>query len=114
MLPGKHPINALNAKRVSKLSEPGRYADGNGLYLIVDKSGAKRWVLRCVVAGRRRDMGLGGLKTVSLAEARQLAQSYRTIARSGGDPLANRRQKRAIIPTFEFASRNVHKTLLPS
>ena len=111
---GKHPINALNAKRVSKLSEPGRYADGNGLYLIVDKSGAKRWVLRCVVAGRRRDMGLGGLKTVSLAEARQLAQSYRTIARSGGDPLANRRQKRAIIPTFEFASRNVHKTLLPS
>ena len=96
---GKHPINALNAMRVSKLSEPGRYADGNGLYLIVDKSGAKRWVLRCVVAGRRRDMGLGGLKIVSLAEARQLAQSYRTIARSGGDPLANRRQKRAVIHT---------------
>ena len=71
MLKGKHPINALNAKRVSKLSESERYADGNGLYLIVDKPGAKRWVLRCVVAGWRRDMGLGGLKAVSLAEVRR-------------------------------------------
>ena len=72
---GKHPINALNAIRVSKLSEPGRYADGNGLYLILDKSGAKRWVLRRVVAGWRWDRGLGGLKAVSLAEVRQLVQS---------------------------------------
>ena len=68
---GKHPEKALNAKRVQNLSEPGRYADGNGLYLIVDPSGAKRWVLRTVVRGRRRDMGLGSLKTVSLADAKQ-------------------------------------------
>ena len=111
---GKHPTNALNAKRVSKLVEPGRYTDGNGLYLIVDKSGAKRWVLRCMVGGRRRDMGLGGLKTVSLAKARQLAQSYRAIARSGGDPLANRRRERTIVPTFALASRSVHTILVPN
>ena len=110
---GKHPTAALNAMRVAKLSEPGRYADGNGLYLIVDASGAKRWVLRTVVNRRRRDMGLGGLKAVSLAEARQLAKSYRAIARSGGDPLSNRRKERAVIPSFEHASRTVHKGLLP-
>ena len=95
---GKHPEKALNAKRVQNLSEPGRYADGNGLYLIVDLSGAKRWVLRTVVRGRRRDMGLGSLKTVSLADARQLAQGYRGVARSGGDPLANRNDATARYP----------------
>ena len=49
----------LTALMVKTVSKPGRYGDGNGLYLIVDKSGAKRWMLRTVVQGRRRDMGLG-------------------------------------------------------
>jgi len=110
---GKHPEKALNAKRVQNLSEPGRYADGNGLYLIVDPSGAKRWVLRTVVRGRRRDMGLGSLKTVSLADARQLAQGYRGVARSGGDPLANRNDATATIPSFEEAAWTVHEGLRP-
>ena len=68
------PSNALTAVRVSKLAKPGRYAAGNGLYLIVDGSGAKRWVLRTVVHQRRRDMGLGSTRLVSLADARALAQ----------------------------------------
>ena len=110
---GKHPEKALNAKRVQNLSEPGRYADGNGLYLIVDLSGAKRWVLRTVVRGRRRDMGLGSLKTVSLANARQLTQGYRGVARSGGDPLANRNDATATIPSFEEAAWTVHEGLRP-
>jgi hypothetical protein len=93
MAKGKHPVNALTAMGISKLSAPGRYADGNGLYLVVDKSGAKRWVLRTVVRGRRRDMGLGGIRTVSLAQARRTAQRYRAIARSGGDPLEERRRE---------------------
>lgn len=95
---GKHPANALNAKRISKLSAPGRYADGNGLYLVVDKSGAKRWVLRTVVRGRRRDMGLGpvrlGTLSVSLERVRAAAKWYRAIARSGGDPFSVRRSER--------------------
>ena len=114
MSKGKHPEKALNAKLVQHLAEPGRYADGNGLYLIVDPSGAKRWVLRIVVRGRRRDMGLGGLRAVSLADARQLAQNYRGEARSGGDPLANRKEATATIPTFQEAALNVHKGLIPS
>jgi len=111
---GKHPVKALNAKLVQHLAEPGRYADGNGLYLVVDPSGAKRWVLRIVVQGRRRDMGLGGLKAVSLADARQLAERYRADARSGGDPLADRKEKTATIPTFQEAARKVYEGLRPS
>jgi len=114
MVKGKHPLNALNAMRIGKLSSPGRYADGNGLYLVVDQSGAKRWVLRTVVRGRRRDMGLGGIKTVTLAEARVMAQKYREIARSGGDPLEKRRLESQEVPTFKEAAFAVHQSLLPS
>jgi len=114
MAKGKHPVNALTAMRVSRLSAPGRYADGSGLHLVIDKSGAKRWVLRTVVRGRRRDMGLGGVRTVSLAQARLTAQRYRAIARSGGDPLEERRRESKAIPTFEKAAITVHAGLVPS
>jgi hypothetical protein len=67
-LPCRHPEKALTAVRVRNIDKPGRYADGNGLYLVVDPSGAKRWVLRTVVQGRRRDIGLGGVRLVCLRE----------------------------------------------
>ncbi|MFG1423490.1 Arm DNA-binding domain-containing protein, partial [Roseixanthobacter liquoris] len=68
---GRHPEKALTALQVRQIKTPGRYADGNGLYLEVDKSGAKRWLLRIMVQGRRRDMGLGSASLVSLVEARE-------------------------------------------
>ncbi len=58
----------------------GRYADGNGLYLVVDESGARRWILRTVVKGRRRDIGLGSVSLVGLAAARDEATRLRRIA----------------------------------
>ena len=105
---GRHPEKALSAVRVRAINEPGRYADGNGLYLVVDRSGAKRWLLRTVVRGKRCDIGLGGLKLVTLSEAREKAATYRKLAREGGDPLAARRRERAVIPTFAEAARSVH------
>ena len=82
----KHPDKALSVLGIRAIEKPGRYADGNGLYLKVDESGAKRWELRTVVRGKRCDIGLGGLKAVSLAEAREEARKYRAIARNEGDP----------------------------
>src|SRR5215210_5971236 len=105
---GRHPEKALTAVQVRSLQKPGRYADGNGLYLVVEPSAAKRWVLRTVMRGKRRDMGLGGLSLVSLAEAREKALSYRKLAREGGDPLTERRKARAVIPTFIEAAERVH------
>jgi integrase len=104
--PRQHPQKVLTSVRVNKLSVPGRYGDGNGLYLIVDPSGAKRWVLRTVVHGVRRDIGLGGLRLVSLAEARTKAHEYRRLAREGGDPIEARRQAKATVPTFADAARS--------
>jgi hypothetical protein len=105
---GRHPDKALSAIKVRATSEPGRYADGNGLYLVVDPSGAKRWLLRLMAQGRRRDIGLGGVNLVSLADAREQAQQYRKIAREGGDPLAERRKAKNIAPTFAEAVERVH------
>lgn len=108
MKSGKHPDKALTAVQVRQLRTAGKYADGNGLYLVVDPSGAKRWLLRTVVMGKRKDIGLGGLSLVSLAEARELAITYRKLARSGGDPLAAKRKAAAVIPTFKLAAETVH------
>lgn len=106
---GRHPEKALSATKVRSITKSGRYADGNGLYLVVAPSGAKRWILRTMVHGRRRDIGLGGLKLVSLSDARQKAAEYRRIAREGGDPIAEKRRAERVIPSFEEAARTVHK-----
>jgi integrase len=104
----KHPDKALTAVGIRALKKPGRYADGNGLYLKVTESGAKRWELRTVVRGKRCDIGLGGLKLVSLAEAREVARKYRAIARSDGDPIAEKHLGRRVVPTFKEAAETVH------
>jgi integrase len=104
----QHPDRALTAVRIRNLKKAGRYADGNGLYLVIDTSGAKRWLLRLVVHKRRRDLGLGGLRLVSLAEARATAIEYRKLARAGGDPMAEKKRVQREIPDFAEAARKVH------
>ena len=110
----KHPNNELTALKVRKLDIPGRYADGNNLYLEIDKSGARRWTLRVTVLGRRRDMGLGGVSTVSLEEARELAYQYKKIARSGGDPILERQKNKGLQTTLVYCAKKVHQINLPT
>ena len=107
---GKHPHKALSTVRINSIKSKGRFADGNGLYLVVDPSGAKRWVLRTMVRGKRRDIGLGGLKLVSLAEAREKAAEFRKMAREGGDPVAERRKATKTAPTFKEAAKAVYES----
>ena len=63
------PAHKLSAARV-KTAGPGRYLDGGGLRLYVASGGARNWVLRYMMQGRSREMGLGAFPLVSLAEAR--------------------------------------------
>jgi len=103
---GKHPEKALSAALVRKVSRPGRYCDGHGLYLQVLPTGGRCWIQRLMIRGRRRELGLGGYPLVSLAEAREMAFDNRKLARSGGDPLAEKR-KLQDLPTFEEAAARV-------
>ena len=84
---GRHPYHRLTDVVVRR-ARPGRHADGNGLYLLVRPNGARSWVQRLVIHGKRRDLGLGGYPLVRLAVAREAAAENRRVARSGGDPVA--------------------------
>ena len=102
---GRHPAKDLSAAFVRN-APPGRHADGNGLYLFVQPTGTRSWIQRLVIRGRRRELGLGAAALVSLAEARELALANRKLARSGGDPLADKRRVQGV-PTFTDAARRV-------
>lgn len=80
---------------VQRLKESGLHSDGLGLYLFVKPTGAKSWVLRYMLNGRARAMGLGGYPDVTLAAAREKAASYRSIIKSGIDPLDGKREVKA-------------------
>lgn len=85
----------LTAVKVSALRTQGLHADGDGLYLQITGTGAKSWIFRFKVNGRARDMGLGPLSSVSLAEARQKAAECRRLRLGGSDPIETRRSQQA-------------------
>lgn len=87
-------IGRLSAVAIRNQSKPGLHSDGGGLYLQVTAAGVKTWIYRFMLAGRRRDMGLGALHTVSLAEAREEARRCRHLVRQGIDPIEDRRATR--------------------
>ena len=102
---------ALSATRVKALKEPGRYSDGGGLHLYISRAGRKSWVLRITIDGRRRDIGLGGFPSVSLAGAREKAADHRGAVAEGRDPLAEKHA--AAMPTFREAACTVHEANKP-
>ena len=98
------PLTAMKVKT----AKPGRHADGKGLYLLVKPSGAKSWVLRIVVNGRRRDFGLGPVDLISLEAARDKALEGRKMVRAGFDPSLEWKRAPNAVPTFEAAARRYH------
>ena len=102
---GRHPERVLPAAFVRTVKQPGRYFDGLGLSLLVTPTGGRCWIQRLTIAGRVRELGLGGYPVVTLAQAREAALANKRLARQGGDPLAEKR-KRAV-PTFAEAAAQV-------
>lgn len=113
---------ALSGKLTKRLVEnlgPGRHGDGGGLHLVVDPSGARRWIVRVTVKGQknrkggplRTDFGLGGADVVTLNMARERALEYRRMAKQGLNPRYNARQD---IPAFEEFAQQVHIERLPT
>ncbi|MDP2082840.1 MAG: tyrosine-type recombinase/integrase [Pseudotabrizicola sp.] len=113
---------ALTGKLTKKLVESlgaGRHGDGGGLYLVVDPSGARRWIVRVVVKGQRNlkgaplrtDFGLGGADVITLNTARERALEYRRMAKAGLNPRFNARRE---IPSFEEIAGQVHIDRMPT
>lgn len=77
-----------------KSAPTGKYEDGHGLRLIKRADGGGQWVFRYTFLGRRREMGLGGLISLPLKDAREMASDYRTMVVKGVDPIEYRRKER--------------------
>ena len=108
----------LTALAVKNLKKPGRYGDSGGLYLYVAPNGSKSWVQRISTGGKRRDLGLGGYPSVSLAEARGRAVANKAAVREGRYPDTSQNGKKRsasakaelanATPTFRKAAGMVH------
>lgn len=94
-------MGKLTARRV-ETAGPGKHEDGDGLRLVVAKSGARKWVFRALVDGRRREMGLGGYPVVTLAQAREQALAVRRAIRDGRNPFDAKPP--VVLPTFTQAA----------
>ena len=88
-------LNRLSAFKVEKAKEPGMYGDGGGLYLRVAEGGSKQWIYRYVTNGRPRDMGIGPVHVLTLAEAREKAREASRLRLEGIDPIAAKHAQRA-------------------
>ena len=85
-----------------KSKEPGKYADGGGLWFHKRTDGGAQWVLRYTLFSRRHEMGLGPFADVPLKEARQEAERWRAVVRCGTDAIKERERQR------REAERNLH------
>ncbi len=99
-------LHKLSARKVATIQTPGRHGDGGGLYLVVDKASARRWVFLfrwkaggAPGPGKLREMGLGSAQSISLAIARDEAAKARSLVARRIDPIAARRAERPT-PTF--------------
>lgn len=104
----KKATTGLTAVQVPDLG-PGFHAEGTvtGLYMRVTANGAKSWILRIVVKGQRRDMGLGGYPSVTLADARKAARKAREAVSAGTDPVTDREARRKApkpTPAFQWCA----------
>ena len=80
-------MGKLNPKQLENLGDPGTYEDGDGLRLVIKKTGRKYWVLRYQLNGKRRDMSLGVYPNVSLKAARSKSAIHRERISAGIDPI---------------------------
>ncbi|MDE1918981.1 MAG: integrase family protein [Sphingomonadales bacterium] len=98
-----HALNQLSATRVASIKQPGRYADGGGLFLVVDKT-RRSWIFRYTWRGSRTDLGLGSARDVSLGGAREKAAHFRALVAAGKNPKTARDREAEGRMTFgEFA-----------
>lgn len=93
-------INRLTSRGIASLQAPGLHADGAGLYLQIGPTGAKSWSFVFQWRGKRKQMGLGGLLTKTLAEARMEADAARRAVSRGVNPIDTRRGARMGGNTF--------------
>jgi integrase len=103
----------IKSARGVETAKPGKHRADRKLYLLVSETGSKKWVLRYMLAGRSREMGLGSADDVTLAEARTAAATARLSLARGIDPIEERTKARGAnnAPTFGSLADDVRESL---
>jgi integrase len=86
-------LNKLDSRTAATIKTTGRHSDGGGLYLSIDPTGRRRWVFMYTRDHKRTELGLGGGRDMTLANARKEAGALRAILASGGDPRSAREKQ---------------------
>ena len=97
-------VKDLSAIEVKRIDTIGRHPVGTvpGLCLLVRGAAlSKSWVLRTMVAGSRKDLGLGSYPAVTLADAIAKARETKAQIDAGTDPVAQKKAERAAAMTFK-------------
>lgn len=94
--------NAISQMRAKSLGL-GKHADGQGLWLFKNRKEAGKWILRLVISGKRREMGLGRWPDVSIGEARRRAEDARLKLRDGFDPIEERAKTKVRVKRFTLS-----------
>ena len=99
----RNPVSALE---VSRFDRPGMHAVGGvaGLHLQITSQGGRSWVLRVTVGAKRRDLGLGGYPSVTLAQAREKARATREQIAKGIDPVLEKQATKARLVAAQAAT----------
>lgn len=107
-------LNRLASNAAKTLRKPGRHADGGGLYLFISGDGRRRWTFMFRWDGRRTEMGLGAVRDVSLAKAREMATAAREHRAAGVNPMDARTKPAAAVPTFGEVAERLIEAMRPS
>lgn len=109
-------MGSLTVKTIQalvKAGQPGKYGDGDGLYLKVPKGGEPYWMLRYTVFSKRREITLGKVSVLSLSDARREAENARRKVIVGDDPIVERKLSRpAKITLIDDLFTDWHKGLI--
>lgn len=100
-------VAEANALAVSRLKKPGRWAVGGiaGLALQVTDSGARSWIFRTMIGGKRTEIGLGGFPDVTLSSAREAARAMRVQIKAGVNPVAESKSRRSALQAAHAAQK---------
>jgi integrase len=94
-------IKCPDEKKTTKLF------DGNGLYLLINKTGSKLWRMRFKYTGKHQELALGKYPTTSLSEARELSKGARKLLDQGINPAKERRERKTKMTSVEMQFKTV-------
>ena len=113
MARGIHRLSAMQVARTKPKKDHTALCDGGNLYLdltrLADGRIGRYFSFRYERDGRRRELGIGSLDTITLGEARERARAFRLDLLDGKDPLTERQLQKAASAN-EAAARRAEET----